>query len=76
METELQKQLRIKSGALKRIQKEHISYRKEEQQLKNQYKAKEASGLSELDLKKQVSLNPMSKVWGRRLLLNSMCVCG
>lgn len=54
MEVDLARQLKIKIGALKRIQKEYSGYQKEEEKQREKIKTLELTNVDEYTIKKQV----------------------
>ncbi len=54
VDSNLPKQLRIKTGSLKRIHKEFISYQKEEIQQRKKIDKMKADGIDEWTVRKQV----------------------
>ena len=54
MEMDLGRQLKIKIGSLKRIQKEYYGYQKEEEKQREKIKNLELTSLDEYTIKKQV----------------------
>lgn len=54
MEIDLARQLKIKIGALKRIQKEYLGYQKEEEKQREKIKTLEMNNTDEYTIKKQV----------------------
>ena len=54
MEVDLSRQLKIKIGALKRIQKEYLGYQKEEEKQREKIKTLEFNNTDEYTIKKQV----------------------
>ena len=56
MEIDLARQLKIKIGALKRIQKEYLGYQKEEEKQREKIKTLELNNIDEYTIKKQVFL--------------------
>ena len=63
MEIDLARQLKIKIGALKRIQKEYLGYQKEEEKQREKIKTLELNNIDEYTIKKQVFL---IKFWVKR----------
>ena len=56
MQNSVIKQLKIKSGSLKRMQKEYFGYKKEEEKQKERIATMQMQGSDEADIKKQVSV--------------------